>query len=70
MIIRGESTIIDYHAPFDQGFIHGVLALRGLQENYGEALETIKKNRYSSSAKIKEKNNKKRKALSVQDLKH
>ena len=20
MIVRGESTIIDYHAPFDQGF--------------------------------------------------
>ena len=20
MILRGESTIIDYHAPFDQGF--------------------------------------------------
>ena len=21
MIVRGESTIIDYHAPFDQGFM-------------------------------------------------
>ena len=24
MIVRGESTIIDYHAPFDQGLIHAV----------------------------------------------
>ena len=22
MIVRGELTIIDYHAPFDQGFIY------------------------------------------------
>ena len=22
MIVRGESTIIGYYAPFDQGFIH------------------------------------------------
>ena len=25
MIVRGESTIIDYHAPFDQGLSFGPL---------------------------------------------
>jgi hypothetical protein len=34
-------------------FIHGALALRELQGNYGEVLEIP--NRFSSSAKIKEK---------------
>ena len=24
MIVRGESTIIDYHAPFDQGFSYTI----------------------------------------------
>ena len=39
MIVRGESTIIDYHAPFDQGFTVDIYAVphatRNMATNIG-----------------------------------
>ena len=49
MIVRGELTIIDYHAPFDQGFSQGTkvrhmvtMATKPFCESMGQRVTCMK----------------------------